>query len=167
MAKKYDNRPIYKRAMVFGTFDQLHEGHRKYISRAFELANEVVIMVMSDAASRPTKIYTPYSFEKRCQQIINFAKSRSWEQSRFSLDTWQERPELYKRMLTEPLVDVVLTGHEYLDRTYEMFERRLDLGLPQFTLILQPRYRENGVEVTSTSIRLGIGNLNSTKDSSS
>lgn len=145
--------------MVFGTFDQLHKGHKDYISKAFELADEVLIMVMSDEASRPTKIYTPHSFEKRCQQILEFAESQGWEQARFNIDTWQERPQLYSRMLKKPLVDVVLTGHEYLDRTYEMFQARLELSLPQFTLVLHPRYREDGREITSTSIRLALNKL--------
>ncbi len=147
---------IYKRALVFGTFDQLHKGHQNYISRAFDLADEVVIMVMSDEASRPTKIYTPNSYEQRCKQIMDFAASSGWERDRFKLDTWLARPQLYKRMLKKPLVDVVLTGHEYLDRTYEMFQARLELGSPQFTIVLHPRYRENGQEITSTSIRLAL-----------
>ena len=142
--------------MVFGTFDQLHKGHRDYITRAFDLADEVLIMVMSDEASRPTKIYTPHDFNKRCQQIVAFAKQNNIDESRYEIDTWSERPQLYKRILQEPYVDVVLTGHEYLDRTYEMFQERLLLGLPQFTLLLQPRYHENGREVTSTSIRLKL-----------
>lgn len=147
---------IYKRALVFGTFDQLHKGHKSYISRAFELADKVVIMVMSDEASRPTKIYTPHSFEKRCQQILDFAKEMGWKRSRFKMGTWKERPELYKRMLEKPLVDVVLTGHEYLERTYDMFQARPGLGLPQFAVILHPRHRQNGEELTSTSIRLSL-----------
>lgn len=157
----------YRRALVFGTFDQLHIGHQDYIATAFELADEIVIMVMSDEASRPTKIYTPHSFKKRCQQILDFAQLRGWEQSRFTLDTWHERPELYKRMLTEPLLDLVITGHEYLDRTYEMFQRRLDLELPQFAVLLHPRSHKDGQELTSTSIRLELSALKKTKDSSS
>jgi cytidyltransferase-like protein len=142
--------------MVFGTFDQLHIGHKEYIARAFELAENVLIMVMSDEASRPTKIYTPYTFEIRCQQILNFASTKGWQNNRLKLDTWHERPELYGRMLEEPLVDVVLTGHEYLDRTYEMFQERARLGLPQFTLVLHPRHQKDGKEITSTSIRMSL-----------
>lgn len=167
MGNNQDNKYVYSRAIIFGTFDQLHKGHKDYISRAFELANKVVIMVMSDKASQPTKIYTPHSFEKRCKQIFDFIGSMGWEKSRFTIDTWRERPQLYKRMLTKPLVDVVITGHEYLDRTYEMFERRLDLNLPQFTIVLQPRYREHGKELTSTSIRLNLDKLDTAKGSSS
>ncbi len=145
--------------MIFGTFDQLHKGHKEYISRAFELADRVLIMVMSDEASRPTKIYTPRSFETRSKQILAFAEEQGWDSSRFVIDSWYERPQLYKRMLNKPLVDVVLTGHEYLDRTYEMFQSRLQLGLPQFTLVLHPRYHEDGQEITSTSIRLALGKI--------
>ncbi len=154
--KQASSHHIYKRAMVFGTFDQLHKGHRSYISRAFELADKVLVLVMSDEASRPTKIYTPHDFEKRCQQILDFATSNNWDRSRFELGTWHERPQLYKRMLEKPLVDGVLTGPEYLDRTSEMFQARLELGLPQFTIVLHPRYHENGQEVTSTAIRLAL-----------
>lgn len=149
----------YERALVFGTFDQLHKGHQSYLSRAFELADEVVIMVMSDEASRPTKIYTPYPFEKRCEQIMELAVEKGWHRDRFTLDTWIERPELYKRMLKKPIVDVVLTGHEYLDRTYEMYQARVEVGLPHFTLILHPRHQENGQEITSTSMRMELSKL--------
>ena len=62
--KKIPARP-YHRALVFGTFDQLHAGHQDYIAKAFTLADQVVIMVMSDEASRPTKIYTPNNYDKR------------------------------------------------------------------------------------------------------
>ncbi len=158
ITSKHGARP-YHRGLVFGTFDQLHIGHQNYIARAFELADEVIIMVMSDEASRPTKIYTPHAYQIRCQQIIDFADSKGWDRSRYSLAIWQQRPELYTRMLTKPLVDLVITGHEYLDRTFEMFQARHELGLDQFTILVQPRYHADGKEVTSTSIRLHLDKL--------
>ena len=43
------NSKKYNKVAVGGTFDKFHDGHKKLLSTAFEIANEVEIGVTSDA----------------------------------------------------------------------------------------------------------------------
>lgn len=88
------------KVMVGGTFDPLHDGHRKLIRRSFTLAGEegkVIIGLTTDSyASGKTHAVRP--FEERRQNLIRFIT-----ENRFS-SVWEIEP-LSDRYGTAPLAD--------------------------------------------------------------
>lgn len=64
---------------VGGTFDRLHSGHIRLLSRAFELGETVYIGVSGDSLVRKLrKEHRVGSFVSRTRKIRSFLKSHGW-----------------------------------------------------------------------------------------
>lgn len=146
--------PAFKRGLIFGTFDRLHEGHIDYMKLAFSLAAKVEIALMSNEASQPKKAYKVTAYTERKKAIEDLCQKNQWSKNRYRVFPF-DRQVLCRRMMKQPLVDVVITGYEYLDYTYDMFKERENQGQEQFTIVVKPRLKVKGKEITSTSIQLG------------
>ena len=68
-----------RHAIIGGTFDNLHKGHREFIKRAFETGDKVVVCITADemVKRKPlARMINPY--EKRRRVLINFLKEQNW-----------------------------------------------------------------------------------------
>jgi len=54
----------YKKGVVFGVFDCLHDGHRDFLRQASELADECVVIVARDSAVLALKNKKPQESEE-------------------------------------------------------------------------------------------------------
>jgi pantetheine-phosphate adenylyltransferase len=71
----------YGAVAVGGTFDLLHAGHVRLLSKAFELGEIVFIGVSGDSlASRLRKTHRVRSFSARKRDLRRFLKSKGWLQ---------------------------------------------------------------------------------------
>jgi pantetheine-phosphate adenylyltransferase len=69
----------HKAVAVGGTFDLLHAGHARLLSRAFSLGEIVFIGVSGDnLASRLGKTHKVRSFAARKRDLVKFLRSRGW-----------------------------------------------------------------------------------------
>ncbi len=60
----------YKTGVVFGVFDQLHDGHRDFLRQASELADECVTIVARDSAVLALKNKKPQEGEETRLQSV-------------------------------------------------------------------------------------------------
>lgn len=64
-----------RRVLVFGTFDRLHEGHKKFIEQAAEAGEELVACVSRDETVRTLKGRDPdQSMKERMNQLAKLDK---------------------------------------------------------------------------------------------
>jgi pantetheine-phosphate adenylyltransferase len=80
------------KVMVGGTFDPLHDGHKRLISRSFEIAGNkgsVVIGLTTDSFASK-KIHPISPFEKRKSDLIEYI-SQNHNQARWIVEPLQDR----------------------------------------------------------------------------
>ncbi len=59
-------------AIIGGTFNAMHQGHKDYIKLAFEFADEVIIMLTTDKFAQSSKKYPVFSYEVRKVRLENY-----------------------------------------------------------------------------------------------
>ncbi len=72
MVSKDDNGRNKRTAIIGGTFNALHLGHKYYIKLAFDFADEVFILLSSDEYARVCKSYEVNPYPTRATSIKNY-----------------------------------------------------------------------------------------------
>ena len=134
-----------------GTFDPVHDGHRKLFERAFELG-DVTVGLTSDELAPATRHVDRYvrSFEERAAdldaELDAFAtdRDRSYEIRRLEEPTG---------IATEPEFDYLIVSPETVDGGKRINEIRRDRGHEPLELVVVPHVRaEDGEIISSTRI---------------
>lgn len=95
----------HPRAMMFGVFDGLHEGHRHMISQALALSSHLTIVLAKDETVENLKHKTPRnSYEKRASAILKFNPKISVVEGDIILGSWTA--------LKNQKPDVVFLGYD-------------------------------------------------------
>lgn len=139
--------------MVGGTFDPLHDGHKRLLTRSFELAGRdgvVVIGLTTDAfASRKAHPVRPYM--ERKNTLENFIRTSGFS-TPYSIEPLNDR---YGSALDADF-DALVVSEETLPVAREINVLRHERGLPkvdihQITCVLA----EDGKWISSTRIYRG------------
>lgn len=59
-------------AIIGGTFNAMHQGHKEYIKLAFEFADEVIVMLATDKYAQSAKKYPVFSYEIRKARLESY-----------------------------------------------------------------------------------------------
>jgi pantetheine-phosphate adenylyltransferase len=141
------------KVMVGGTFDPLHDGHKRLISRSFELAGKdgmVTIGLTTDRfASRKTHPVREYSLRK--VSLIEFIRKRGFLAS-YSIEPLKDR---YGSAIDEDY-DALVVSEETLPIAHEINVLRKEKGkrkvdIHQITCVLA----DDGRWISSTRIYRG------------
>ena len=133
-----------------GTFDPIHDGHAVLLGKAFEVAEEVLIGLASDAMVAP-KEGRIAPFEERKRKLKAYLRDRGWTHYRIE--------EIHQRFgpadRIEDLQGIVVSP-ETEETAYDLNEARKKRGLAPLQ-ILKVAYlpAEDGLPVSSSRIRKG------------
>jgi len=139
--------------MVGGTFDPLHDGHKRLISRSFELAGRdgtVVVGLTTDAfASR--KVHPVRGYEQRRAALAGYIREQGFAAS-YSIEPLRDR---YGSALDEEF-DALVVSEETLPIAHEINQLRKEKGrrkvdIHQITCVLA----DDGRWISSTRIYRG------------
>ncbi len=137
----------YKKIAVGGTFDKLHDGHKKLLSTAFELGEEVEIGVTSNAFGGLKGDID--SCTDRMNGILNFFSDKS----NFTAMVLEDA---YGTTVTDKDFDAIVVSEETEPTAIEINEIRkskdmspLDIVVVSFVLA------DDGTPISSTRIRNG------------
>ncbi|WP_332449200.1 phosphopantetheine adenylyltransferase [Methanoculleus sp.] len=141
------------RVMVGGTFDPLHAGHRKLLSRSFELAGpdgEVIIGLTTDEFAG-AKVHPVHSYQERLATVASFIKERGYTA------TWTVIPlsDRYGSALDADF-EILVVSEETFPVAVEINELRRERGkrkvdLHEISCVLA----EDGRRISSTRIYRG------------
>ena len=141
----------FRKAIVGGTFDRLHKGHRELLSLACDIAQSLIIGIADGPliSSKPlAEEILP--FERRERALRDFLDSRGVPY------------EIVK--IFDPIgpadrieeADVIVVSTESYDGALAINERRRRRGLRELKIVVLPLvYAEDGKPISSSRIRGG------------
>jgi pantetheine-phosphate adenylyltransferase len=141
------------KVMVGGTFDPLHDGHKRLISRSFEIAGRegtVIVGLTTDIfASR--KVHPVRGYEQRKSALIDYIKKQGFASS-YSIEPLKDR---YGTALDDDF-DALVVSEETLPIAHEINRLRKERGrrkvdIHQITCVLA----DDGRWISSTRIYRG------------
>ena len=137
----------YSKVAVGGTFDKFHEGHKKLLSTAFELGNQIEIGVTSDAFGGLKGDID--SCEERMNNLKLFFKDKSNFRV-VSLD------DPFGTTIYEADFDAIVVSEETEPTAVKINEIRLSKGMnPLDIVVVSFVLAEDGNPISSTRIRRG------------
>lgn len=137
----------YSKVAVGGTFDKFHDGHKKLLSTAFELGNQIEIGVTSDAFGGLKGDID--SCEERMNNLKLFFKDKSNFRV-VSLD------DPFGTTIYEADFDAIVVSEETEPTAVKINEIRLSKGMnPLDIVVVSFVLAEDGNPISSTRIRRG------------
>ncbi len=158
-------------AAVAGTFDILHDGHRKLIGRAFEIGDRVIVGITSDVmASSSRKDTVPLYLRRRALEGFLSSAGKPWEVVVIE--------DMYGPAAVMDTADVLVVSEETVENGRKVNEERRSRGIRPLEIsvvplvmaadgskisasaILEGRYSRDG---SSGAVDVAVGSLNRVK----
>ncbi|MCL1979271.1 MAG: inosine/xanthosine triphosphatase [Methanomassiliicoccaceae archaeon] len=158
-------------SIVAGTFDILHDGHKRLIEKAFEVGNEVFVGLTTDEmASDKRKDLTPFYLRKKELESFLRKMDKPWE--------IVEINDIYGPREKMDAADIIIVSDETVKNAEEVNRERGFRGIRPLEVVMIPMVEAyNGVRISSTGIingeysrdgsgdvkRIGVGSTNRVK----
>jgi cytidyltransferase-like protein len=124
-------------ASIGGTFNSLHQGHKRYIEIAFKSALNVYIQLSSDKLAQEIKHYNVYSYHERLNKLETYLNERGWN-GRYSIFILESRAKL-REVILDNEFDLAVVEPAYFADFLEYNSYRTGFGKQQLCLIYKPR----------------------------
>jgi len=123
---------MFRRIVIGGTFDGLHDGHRSILKAAFDNADSVVIGLTSDgfALRFRTRRVSPYGDRKATLEKAVRKYGKPYEIVEIS--------DSYGVATIDPGIDCIVVSEETMLRAEEINIIRYKKKLPKLTMIVVP-----------------------------
>jgi pantetheine-phosphate adenylyltransferase len=141
-------------AATGGTFDILHQGHFALLSKAFEIANSVIIGVTSDdfAGQVKGKTKIQHSYEARTS-ALKIAIRNKFGDMNYSISKLHTT---FGPAVLSGEVEVLVASRDTSVRGEELNKIRQANGLKPITIVVVEMVKaDDGQPISSTRIRLG------------
>ena len=147
------SRHRYEVVALGGTFDVLHAGHKRLLSEAFRLGDEVLIGVTSDHLVKSLKKNHPVRpFPQRVRDVRSFLRTRRWS-SRARIS---ELNEPYGPAYRRKKLQALIVSKGTLERGRFLNKLRAAQGLKPLHLeVVGLLGAEDGKPISTTRIRDG------------
>ena len=141
---------MFKRAVIGGTFDTMHKGHKKIIDIGFTISKSVAIGLTSDSFANRFRISRVLSYSKREKTLREYLKRFKKPFKIIKIN------DAYGFVTTGPDFDCIVVSEETLLRAEEINTIRFKKGLKKLNIIVVPlELAEDGKPVSSDRILKG------------
>ena len=146
------NSKRYEKVAVGGTFDKFHDGHKKLLSTAFEIGNQVEIGVTSDEFGGLKGDIDS------CEDRIANLKSFFSDKSNFDVVPLEDP---YGTTIYDDEIEAIVVSEETEPTAVEINEIRVSKGMmPLDIVVVSFVLAYDGTPISSTRIRSGEINQN-------
>jgi len=120
---------LWVKVALGGTFDPLHEGHKRLIRKAFGIGGDVVFGVTSDEmARRKFRRVLPYNL--RVRNLKDYVKRT------YGVDVRVEKIfDIYGRAVDEDF-DIIVVSPETYENARKINEKRIEIGKEPITIVV-------------------------------
>jgi len=143
----------FNTALVGGTFDEFHKGHRALLMKAFEVGERIIIGLSSDQLARELrKNHEVASYERRLKELRNFLRTQKvFDRAKIvPLDT------PYGITLSTTIADALVVSRETEPRAIDINKKRKASGIkPLELVVIEMVPAEDRVPISTTRIRCG------------
>ena len=141
------NSKKYKKVAVGGTFDKFHDGHKKLLSTAFDIGDEIEIGVTSDAFGGLKGDID--SFKVRMQNLKSFFSDKS----NFIVIPLEDP---YGTTIYDADFEAIVVSEETEPTAVEINNIRISKGMkPLDIVVVSFVLAADGIPISSTRIRQG------------
>ncbi|PIZ64313.1 hypothetical protein CO051_03445 [Candidatus Roizmanbacteria bacterium CG_4_9_14_0_2_um_filter_39_13] len=148
----------YKHAVLGGTFDHLHAGHKYILAAAFDSAKHITIGVTSDAFvtnKQLSNIIQPHTERKQVLEKYLLSMNVRDRASYEVLD------DIYGSATNRDDIDSIVVTSDSEPNANTLNEKRVEHNLPKLYVINVPLlHGKDGETISSTRIRQGVINRN-------
>ena len=143
----------YRKAVLGGSFDRLHEAHKLLLTTAIEIAEEVFVGIVGNELGK--KLFakkahpdTILPFERREAELRTFMQQHS---SNFVIgeltNPWGPAPH-------DPAADVIVVSRETESAAHKINQMRAEKSLPPLDIVIIPWvFNSTGEKLSSTLLR--------------
>lgn len=143
----------FKHAIIGGTFDHFHVGHKAMLEKAFNTAEKVSIGITTPEMYQNKALNSQIeSQEVREQALKNFLEKDNWLSRAIIIPISNK----YGNTLTDPTIEAIIVSPETEKVAQEIQSERVQKGLSKLEIIVVPFVMsEDGKIVSSERIRKG------------
>lgn len=123
---------MFEKAVVGGTFDRFHIGHRRILKTAFETAGSVVIGLTSDEFANRFRSFMAMPYETRKKAVEEYAKKLGKPYEIVRID------DSYGIATIDPKLDCIVVSEETLLRAEEINAIRFKKNIPKLNMVVIP-----------------------------
>ncbi len=136
---------MFKKTVVGGTFDMLHDGHRLLLKTACENSESVILGLTSDQFAQRFRINAVSPYEKREADLVAFVSNLQTPFDIVKID------DSYGVATLAEDIDSLVVSEETLLRGQEINTIRFKKGKPKLTIIVVPLVLgPDGIPLSST-----------------
>jgi len=137
-------------AVIGGTFDALHLGHKEYINIAFEFAKKVHIFLRTNGNAQNSKEYTVKPYHVRRNKVENYIEEIGCK-NRYSIHKMDSERSLFEFCLNHDEISLAVLVPEYYRLFEEINKMREQKGLKSLLILIKQRTRTpEGIDLNST-----------------
>jgi pantetheine-phosphate adenylyltransferase len=147
-------RAKFKHAVLGGTFDRLHKGHKYFIEEAEKVSRRVTIGLVTDKFLGNNRLHKnliePYKVRERELKKYLESKNHTAKTRIYPLT------DIFGPALKEADIDMVLAIDESLENAKAINRERVKKGFPELKIVLAPMIKaDDGGHISSKRIRGG------------
>lgn len=142
----------YKHVVLGGTFDILHLGHKKLLTSAFKIGQNVTVGVTADSFSPKQNQILAQNHSLRKKVLLNFLKEKNLaHRAQILLIN-----DFYGPTLSKKLYDALIVSRLTLNNALKINKKRKQIGLSKLVIIKVPLANAyDGRPISSTRIKNG------------
>lgn len=143
----------YKHAVLGGTFDHLHAGHKHILTQAFDCAKHITIGVTSDDFVKEKELSTTIQSHNKRKQELEKHLLRMNVCDRVSYEVLND---MYGSATDRNDIDSIVVTSDSEPNANKLNEKRVEHNLPKLHMITVPLLQgKDGETISSTRIRRG------------
>lgn len=123
---------MFKKVVIGGTFDVIHEGHRKILDVGFQISDSVIIGLTSDEFANRFRAIETSPYDERKKKLEELLRGFDKTNEIIKID------DAYGIATIDPDIDCIVVSEETLLRAQEINAVRFKKGIGKLSILVIP-----------------------------